>query len=142
MILVEQVYNIALLKMKMTPSPEIASVLWVSAKKQHRFRNHIRSPFQIDVHFFKWVMLRKGHAGLYKAPTKEERTQWKTKSWERSDQVYWYEIWKYIFYIKYITYYNAYVGFCSRYLERAKLTQNLAIDSEVWFAAALDIKSV
>ena len=31
-------------------------------------------------------MLRKGHGGLYKAPTKEERRKQEAKSCERSDQ--------------------------------------------------------
>ena len=33
--------------------------------------------------FFVWVMLRKGHGGLYKAPTKEERRKQAAKRIER-----------------------------------------------------------
>ena len=38
--------------------------------------------------FFYWVMLGKGHGGLYKDPKKEERRRQKAKRRERSDQVY------------------------------------------------------
>ena len=40
--------------------------------------------------FFLWVMLGKGHGGLHKAPTKEERRKQKAKRRDRSDHVYWY----------------------------------------------------
>ena len=38
--------------------------------------------------FFKWVMLGKGHGGLYNASTKEEIRKRKAKRREGSDQVY------------------------------------------------------
>ena len=42
---------------------------------------------KISGHPFQYVMLRKDHGGLYKAPTKEERRKRKAKRREGSDQV-------------------------------------------------------
>ena len=36
-----------------------------------------------NIFFLKWVMLRKGYGGLYKAPTKEERRKRAAKRIER-----------------------------------------------------------
>ena len=48
---------------------------------------------QIFLFFFWWVMLGKGHCGLYNASTNEERRKRMAKRRE-IDQVYWSWIWK------------------------------------------------